>query len=354
MASRRRGKCAARAALPDADMFSVPDMESSSSEEEQDVETRSAASGASKASKRASSSKSTSVGGGLVVECGMPKCAEPARKGRKWCGVHQKHYDNRRYDVEHSKQGGSKDKQTAWIDRCKLDRAFTINEIADQESKNAGVGKWMKSNKQYQSFSWQEDHGLRIANKSGVLIKPWEEGQWKIAKQRDFGWSESKANSGWLTLFSQSWEKNFKGENGTQRLWLPDEYKDQAKEKYEDFRAHVGSEVLKDPSETDAQALLDHVHTRSNYVDNNSEFLQGRAKAIAQGSDIRGEKRKREVVAESASREVDDEERDQDDSNDEEPPVKKLKGNITTLKSGQMKLMTSALKNVTPPACLTE
>ena len=73
--------------------------------------------------KASAKSKASSAGGRERIAniCAMPKCDADQKKGSKWCPLHNCHYENLRYEKEHNKKDGSKEKKEAWVKRCKED-----------------------------------------------------------------------------------------------------------------------------------------------------------------------------------------------------------------------------------------
>jgi hypothetical protein len=193
---------------------------------------------------------SSSSAGRATSTCMMPRCDITKKTGSRFCLSHSRHYDNRRYDYEHNKTSGSVAKRKAWVDKCK-DTSVAIQEIEDQQSKHAGISKWKQDGKQTQNHAWAEDRGTRASNKSGQLCKPFEKQQFLIQKTSKYGWSDSRALARWNEHINDNYKQDHLGDDGQLRLWLPKEYEDKGKEKYEDLAAQSRSENLKDATNED-------------------------------------------------------------------------------------------------------
>ena len=60
------------------------------------------------------------------------------------------------------------------------------------------------------------------------------------------------------------------------RLWLPkEEYIDNSKNKYLDQRSQTKSEVIKNPTLADVEALTTHVHDRGRALNFQNDFFRG-------------------------------------------------------------------------------
>ena len=93
--------------------------------------------------------------GGRPRICLMPECDKPQKKKSKWCQIHNCHFDNLKYFMEHNKANGSKENRIAWCEEMK-DVNKAIAAITQQEQNNAGISKWKNT-------SWQTSKALKVA-----------------------------------------------------------------------------------------------------------------------------------------------------------------------------------------------
>ena len=270
---------------------------------------------------------SSSSPSGAVPECEMPTCHDPRRLKGRWCQRHQRHYDNKRYDVEHNPVVNGitlKD----WVSRMK-DKRYAANVIEQQQQANASVAKWRTSSKQYRDSLWAESHGHRLERAEGDLVFPVEKDQHIIKKMEKFGWDDSDAREHWQRLLSQDWERDWEGKKGQVRLWLPKEHKQLSKTDYENVAAQTNSEVLRDASMADREALRMHVHERSAAMTHSSAFVNGgsglarppspRLEESPRGDEEAGAVVPKDLAGDFAATDLPDR------------PPKRLKGNIVKL-----------------------
>ena len=80
----------------------------------------------------------------------------------------------------------------------------------------------------------------------------------------------------WGEVEAENWTRDYKGDHGQLRLWLPkEEYIDESTNKYLDHRSQTKSEPIKNPSVADAEALTMHVHTRKRSMNFQNDFFHG-------------------------------------------------------------------------------
>ena len=123
--------------------------------------------------------------GGLQI-CLMPNCNNPQKKKSKWCNLHNCHFDNLKYAIEHSKNG-SKEKRVAWCEEMK-DVNKAIAAITQHAEVNAGISKWKNTNKQHLNLEWQEESGARLNQAKGQRLKPFEKEEFVIKHVTKKGW----------------------------------------------------------------------------------------------------------------------------------------------------------------------
>ena len=293
------------------------------------------------------SKKSKSVSGSSSIArkspnhlCPIQRCDEGAKQGSRFCRTHHRYFEQRKYAVEHG-EDGSKAKRETWTKKCKDDAGFACREVEHQMSLKAAVSKWKGSDSSVmvQNASWQEDRGTRLESAKKTQKKPFEKKEWVIRRVNKFGWSESDATAEWNQLEAVTKDRDYAGHKGGVRLWLDKgEIQEQSKSQYEDRGINESSDVLKNVSEADREALRFHsIHLGNELRAESSGFLHGRTGlgAVHEGEDAEEEQAKDDAQTPS-KRKADavDGGADGDAQNTKsvEPPVKKLKGNLTKLK----------------------
>ena len=287
---------------------------------------------------RTSGASSSTTASATLKVCGMPCCDDPTRGKDKWCKRHQNHYNNRRYEKEHSK-GGSVEIRKSWVDRMSKDPTFAVQELEKQEQDNAGVGKWKNTNKQNQNSTWNEDRGHRINKETGETCSPYEKQQWVIKKVSKFGWTNERALAMWRDLLQGKYEQDFDGDEGQVRLWLPKEFKTKARQDYHDISARTASDVIKDATADETDALRMHVHEKSSTMHHGQAFFQGKSGVYEGGP-------KKLQLQNDAKPDNEDSQADAADSGNEEPEIKKLKGNIVKLRTGVYEVAEKFVRSV--------
>ena len=124
---------------------------------------------------------------GVPQICLMPHCQQLQKKKSRWCPLHNCHFDNLKYYMEHNKTNGSKENRIAWCEEMK-DVNKAIAAITQQEEKYAGISKWKNTSKQHLDLTWQEDSGSRLNQARGVLKKPFEKEEYVIRQTTKKGW----------------------------------------------------------------------------------------------------------------------------------------------------------------------
>ena len=119
--------------------------------------------------------------------CLMPKCDRPQKKKCKWCQLHNCHFENLKYAMEHNKKNGRKERKQAWLEEMK-DMNKAVAAITQQEENNAGIAKWRNSNKQHLEMTWQEQSGSRLIQDNGIRKKPYEKEEYILRQMSKKGW----------------------------------------------------------------------------------------------------------------------------------------------------------------------
>ena len=222
---------------------------------------------------------------------------------------------------------------------------YAIEQISIYEQNNAGIGRWKNNNKQHLFLQWQEESGHRAEDKKGSIKKPFEKEQYILWKVNKFGWSRSKGTERWNEFLAEGHERDYKGDDGQVRLWLVEtEYADQSKTKYLDQRSQSQSEVIKNPSQSDAYALAMHVHAQGAATNFQHGFFRGQAGLPHLAKD---EDDELEESSEEGDRAEGDTSTKRDQKNGE-PPLKKLKGNIVKLRTNFNDSMYDSVNKVQP------
>jgi hypothetical protein len=132
-------------------------------------------------------------------------------------------------------------------------------------------------------------------------------------------------------MLDEHWDQDEKGDSGT-RLWLPKDFKQFDRGLYQDSGVKERSDVLKDPTSQDLDALRRHVHDKAEVLTHGGQFFKGGSGVdlTEPGAARAGSKRGLDACdgGEGQGDQADEEEATY------EPPVKKLKGNITKLRLG--------------------
>jgi hypothetical protein len=203
----------------------------------------------------------------------VPPCEDNCKKGSKFCHHHTRFVDNEKYRLEHG-PGGSKDKRAKWIDQMK-EKSFAVGEVERLEQKKASISKWKGHDDQIQNAQFVEDRGSRAQSESGDFKEPWEKEEFIIEKTAKKGWSREKATNRWneLCATTSAEDRDFKGDDGGERFWLPREFKSTSNVKYEDVKAQESTDVLKKASIEERDALRRFVHVRGNQLHSKDMFI---------------------------------------------------------------------------------
>jgi hypothetical protein len=280
----------------------------------------------------------------------QPRCDDEVKKGRKLCYQHQRVFDNKRYELEHNKKDGSKDKMLAWVAAMK-DPVFMVKQIEASCVERASVGRW-KNQQFLTNAQWEEEAGFRINDVSGQQLHPYEKEQWILKKIAKYGWTRSRADGRWCEMLVENWEQDRKGEDGDTRLWLPKDFKQKDKGNFQNMGVKERSDVLKDHTQEELDALRRHVHDKAPTMSHHADFFKG--KSGVRLSDDQAPRREQRAdaatVADKGSANDDSDEepsKDTDSIPTDEPAFKKLKGNIVKLRTTASEGMEKAVdKNI--------
>jgi hypothetical protein len=150
--------------------------------------------------------------------CPIPDCPELRRKGARFCGRHDRHYNNMRYQAEQQGQ-----EQLEEFSKTMKPLAVAVVEVEKFSAKNAAIPE----GKHKALVDWAEfntQHGIKLSNSAHSVTAPYEKRQWIIRQVSKFGREEKVAIAAW-EHFSLQAGRGIKSDNlgfgGQQRLWLP-------------------------------------------------------------------------------------------------------------------------------------
>ncbi len=129
---------------------------------------------------------------------------------------------------------------------------------------------------------WTSKYGKRTAAESHVQTKPFEKQEFVLREMRKFGRTDAGAKSKWNQYESENYVRDYKGEDGQLRLWLPSKhFKDSVEESYIEHGTTEGSDVRKQVTDEQRDTLRRHVHEAVGSLGH--EFFRGRSTLASQG-----------------------------------------------------------------------
>ena len=217
-------------------------------------------------SKRKSNPKKAK--GPQLKTCFARGCESECQKSKRWCGEHNKAYDNLYYQA---KKAG----ETETLEKTMKDADLAKKAFDHFFEQNPGDGKWRrKCLVNWSQWKRQFIHSQVKRVRDGC--KPFEFGQWLIRCQTVMGWSKESARAEWEKHSKDSsLKKDTKGLDGCDRIWIPvieETHKD--KDRIRSSIYQEGGVQEKNLGEEDREILLKHVK-RNTHAEDHDEFFVG-------------------------------------------------------------------------------
>ena len=217
---------------------------------------------------------------GLVGTCIIPNCQGERYCRMRICKHHKTFWDMAMYQATNPKEGESKcDKEL----RAQLDddqmciECIQLYESAIPADATLNPAKKRKKKGQAPRFvhqaQFRKRFGIRTSRKVIDAEKPTEKGEF-VKIRVDRGWPQDEAQAAWTDAIRGREIADYKGRKGAPRYWLEqDQVRTREREVFEDDGVDESSELLRDATPAQMQALRNFAHASSEHAD--EVFLSG-------------------------------------------------------------------------------